>query len=255
MDTKEIWKDVKGYEGLYQVSNLGRVKHLPGIIEDKNNVKKFVREKIKSHTISEDGYHSVSLYKNNVAEYFMVHRLVLSTFKPSKLQSELEVNHKDGDKDNNVLSNLEWVTGSENIQKGVESGTTNKRSIEFYKRIGSSGQKVMNIVDHREFKTMTEAAEYYTVSIDVVSRSCKENRCIKGLQFQRVDPDIRGKIHKLVDPKSKGSHQPRPVKCVETDEIFESRIQAAKALGISTSSIVDSLRDGRTHAGYTFIEP
>lgn len=255
MDTKEVWKDVIGYEGLYQVSNLGRVKHLPGIVEDKNGVKKFVREKIKSHTISEDGYHSVSLYKNNVVEYFMVHRLVLSIFKPSRLQSELEVNHKDGNKDNNSLSNLEWVTGSENIQKGVELGTTNRRSVEFYKRMGSSGRKVINILDNKEFETMTEAAKYYNVSVDVVSKSCKENRCIKGLQFHQVGSIMKGRVHKLVDPKSKGSHQPRPVKCLETDQTFESRIQASKALGISTSSIVDSLRDGRTHAGYTFVEP
>lgn len=102
---------------------------------------------------------------------------------------------------------------------------------------------------------MTEAAKYYNVSVDVVSKSCKENKCIKGLQFQQIDPIIKGRIHKLVDPKSKGSHQARPVKCLETGQVFESRIQAASALEISTSSIVDSLRDGRTHAGYTFVEP
>ena len=254
MVTKEIWKDIEGYEGLYQVSNLGRVKHLPGIIEDKNGVKRFVREKIKNHTISEDGYHSVSLYKHNDVKYFLVHRLVLSTFRSSRIQFELEVNHIDGDKDNNTLANLEWVTGSENIQKGVESKLVNRRPVEFYKRIASGGQRVRNVLDGREFFTMTEAARYYQVSVELVSKSCKENKCVKGLQFQKIEYPFKGRAHQLVDPKLKGSHKPRSVKCLETGQIFESRIRASKSLGISTSSIVDSLRDGRTHAGYTFVE-
>lgn len=120
--------------------------------------------------------------------------------------------------------------------------------------MASGGQRVRNILDGKEFSTMIEAARHYEVSVELVSKSCKENKCIKGLQFQKIESLFKGHAHRLVDPKLKGSHKPRSVKCLENGQIFESRIQASRSLGISTSSIVDSLRDDRTHAGYTFVE-
>lgn len=94
----EIWKDIEGYEGLYQVSNLGRVKSL-----------KFNKIKILSQGISGSGYKIVSLSKENQRKIFLVHRLVAMVFikNPNNYPC---INHKDENKLNNLANNLEWCT-------------------------------------------------------------------------------------------------------------------------------------------------
>jgi hypothetical protein len=93
---KEIWKDIKGYEGLYQVSNLGRVKS----IKDKIT--------LKTPTLNKaTGYYQIDLYKNNKRKKFTLHRLVICMFLGVHSSLKL-VNHKDGVKTNNSINNLEW---------------------------------------------------------------------------------------------------------------------------------------------------
>lgn len=94
----EEWRDIRGYEGLYQVSNLGRIKSIP-----RERTKGGILKPLKDRT----GYLSVNLYKNGKIKRCKIHRLVANNF--------LEVNHKDGNKLNNNLSNLEYVTKSRNI--------------------------------------------------------------------------------------------------------------------------------------------
>lgn len=109
---KEIWKDVKGYENLYQVSNLGNVKRLNSIVKYSNNIKANHKERVLKFDETK-GYNRVALSKNNKVKRVLVHRLVALTF----LQNEFNkpcVNHKDGNKLNNQLINLEWCTYSEN---------------------------------------------------------------------------------------------------------------------------------------------
>lgn len=102
---KEIWKDIEGYEGLYQVSNLGRVKSFPrnGTIKEERI--------LKPNKVG--GYLQVALQNHKNRKYKKVHRLVAETFIPN-LENKREVNHIDGDKTNNCVENLEWVTTSEN---------------------------------------------------------------------------------------------------------------------------------------------
>lgn len=102
MDNDEIWKPIPGYEGRYWASNLGRIKS---------------RRKILKTHYSESGYEKVSLYKHGKK----VHRLVMAAFEGEKPYPEFEVNHKDGDRSNNKLDNLEYVTHYENLSKiGLE---------------------------------------------------------------------------------------------------------------------------------------
>lgn len=105
MITNEIWKDIPNYEGLYQVSNLGRVKSL-----QYNHTKK---EKILSPRITGNGHLSVALFKNKQRKNYQVHRLVMKTFVGD---SVLVVNHKDKNKENNKLDNLEYCTQKENVK-------------------------------------------------------------------------------------------------------------------------------------------
>jgi hypothetical protein len=97
----ENWKDIAGYEGEYKISDLG-------------NVMSVKSDLILKSTISTNGYPIVKLCKNSKSRTFTIHRLVLNAFNPTPLPS-LIVNHKDGNKTNPALENLEWCTYSQNI--------------------------------------------------------------------------------------------------------------------------------------------
>lgn len=103
---KEVWKDIKGYEGIYSVSNLGRVKKLV------NNL--FLNS-------YRGKYLSVQLRKFKKSKKIRIHRIVAEAFLPNPLK-KLDVNHKDGNKYNNKLDNLEWATRSENMKHAYNSG-------------------------------------------------------------------------------------------------------------------------------------
>ena len=122
----EVWKDIAGYEGLYQISNLGRVKSLPkkvgGSIYKKTNGMVKTKQRIMSPSFvgrnwrNKKGYLSVSLCDGNGGcKRYNVHRLVAETFIPNP-NNKPQVNHKDGDKTNNSVDNLEWATREENMQ-------------------------------------------------------------------------------------------------------------------------------------------
>ena len=117
----EEWRDVVGYEGLYQVSNMGRVKSVPRLILYCDGRRRFYNERIvKSQKVS-TGYRNVSLYRNAVVEHIYVHRLVAETFIPNP-NNLSDVNHKDGCKTNNILSNLEWCSRSDNQKHAYKNG-------------------------------------------------------------------------------------------------------------------------------------
>ena len=253
---EEIWKDIRGYEGYYQVSTFGNVRSLDRTVISKLGIPKMVKGKLKQQTIDENSYCTVSLYKDNKEQILLVHRLVLDTFDENYAKHHMQVNHKDCNTSNNHLDNLEYVTGMENIRYGYENHRdANVRPTEFYKRMGSHSKRVRCLVDDRIFESPQSAADYYGISIQCVYNRCNDHKLVDGFQFEYIADSNLGHVHKFVDPSKPGSHKPRAVRCLETGQTFPSRIQAAKALGISTSSIVDSLRDGRRHAGYTFVEP
>lgn len=104
----EIWKDVIGYEKLYQVSNMGRIKNL-------------TKEKILKPYHCTKGYLQVKLFKDKKSKIIITHRLVGITFLPNP-ENKPQINHINGVKDDNRLNNLEWVTQSENILHAIETG-------------------------------------------------------------------------------------------------------------------------------------
>ena len=113
----EEWRDIEGYEGLYQVSNYGRVKSL-----ERNVTTGFgdrhIKEKIIILNQLPNGYLYYCLSKNNKKKGFYIHRLVAETFIPNP-NNLPEVNHKDEDKTNNCIENLEWCDRSYNINYGT----------------------------------------------------------------------------------------------------------------------------------------
>lgn len=111
----EVFKDIEGFEGLYQISNLGNVKSLKG-----------VRERILKANPNTYGYLQVGLQKDGKRYARTVHRLVAMAFLPNEYNKP-DVNHLDGDKYNNCVDNLEWATEKENVNHAVETGLLNTR--------------------------------------------------------------------------------------------------------------------------------
>ena len=115
---QEIWKDVKDYEGLYQVSNLGRVRSLPrkGTRTKGNYLLKARKNK--------KGYLNLKLSKNRKAKSYRIHRLVSQAFIPNP-DNLPQVNHIDGNKLNNCVDNLEWCTNEYNMKESIRLGLRN----------------------------------------------------------------------------------------------------------------------------------
>lgn len=114
---EEVWKDIAGYEGLYQVSNFGRVKSLDRYVPHSSLGRKFCKGCIMSLHINNAGYCTVNLCKDNKYKSFDIQRLVALAFIPNP-NNLPEVNHKDENKLNNSVENLEWVTKSGNNRYG-----------------------------------------------------------------------------------------------------------------------------------------
>lgn len=156
----EIWQDIKNFPG-YQISNQGRVKSFK---QDKNG--KILKPKISQ------GYYSVDLRREGATYNHLVHRLVLSTFSPIEGWELLTVNHKDGDRANNSLENLEWMSFSENA--------FHARAV---LRSGNATQKVHIIKLNGEeewYNSVTEAAKGLGVAKATISRWVNKQRSYEG---------------------------------------------------------------------------
>lgn len=158
--TIEIWKDAIGYEEEYEVSNLGNVRR-----KQKNLIQK----------ISPNGYYTLSLSKEGTCKTELVHRLVAKAFIENDGNKE-QVNHKDCDKLNNKLINLEWVTHEENMKHSVENGRQRDQSGENNSRVKLTEKDILFIrklkVDgyttykiHKEFYPYLHQQTIYAIII------------------------------------------------------------------------------------------
>lgn len=124
---KEVWKEVKDYDGRYVVSNLGRVKSVKRFVKGHNSYRP-VRDRILKTRFSKGGYERVKLTKNCKGKEFYVHRLVATAFIPNP-ENKPQVNHIDSNRKNNIVENLEWMTAKENIQHGWRKRESEKERV------------------------------------------------------------------------------------------------------------------------------
>ncbi|KIS22027.1 NUMOD4 domain-containing protein [Clostridium botulinum] len=123
---KENWKDIEGYKGLYQVSNLGRIKSVERKVKNAKGYR-IVKSKILTDRIDKGGYKIIDLRNGKEKKTYKVHRLVALAFIPNP-DNKPEVNHKQEDKkDLNCVSNLEWATSKENMNYGTINQRKAKR--------------------------------------------------------------------------------------------------------------------------------
>lgn len=136
-DENEVWKDVVGYEGIYEVSSFGRVKSLERVVNHKRTGTMKIHSKILSNSTDSGGYCIHRLSKNGVMKSFSAHQIVAVAFLGHKPNGHtLVVDHINGDKSDNRLPNLQIMTHRENISKSMTSTTSIYRGVSFDKRIG-----------------------------------------------------------------------------------------------------------------------
>ena len=191
----EIWKEIQGYEGFYEVSNYGKVRSIDRIVSYENEGqprKKFIKGRLLKESQGTNGYLPVSLSKDAVIKIFAIHRLVAIAFVKGFTDQRNHVDHIDGDKHNNKSENLRWCTNREN------------HNFVLAKIRNREGQKTSSL--------------------------CREKL---------------SKIHKA---------NRKPVKCIETQEIYLSSVIAAKELGVTKQAIWYSINRGGAVKGRHFME-
>lgn len=186
---EEIWKDVEGYEEFYQISSLGRVKSKDRLISSRGG--KFVKPgRVMKLHVNRTGYYYVLLTDGNKkAKNIKVHRLVAMNFIDNPLSKPF-VNHIDGDKLNNTITNLEWVTPKENIEHAIEIGLFKPKEMCRHKK---DARKIgMFSKDGELIKTFDfskDAAEYVGTDSKTIIKVCnkyKSYKTAKGYKWEYI---------------------------------------------------------------------
>lgn len=147
----EYYANIKGYENLYQISNYGTIKSIDKIVRNKNGYR-IIKGKILKPQIDKKGYYRIGLTKNHKQKFYLVHRLVAETFIPN-VYNEPIINHKNGNKLDNHISNLEWCTQQYNIQHayntGLKMGVSAEHKGKYNPNVKLNEQDVLNIRNNK----------------------------------------------------------------------------------------------------------
>lgn len=172
---EELWRDVNGYEGLYQISNLGRVKSLKRKNKYKHN------EEIIMKELFDGNYLFIRLSKNSKKKNFLIHRLVAEAFI-KEIKGKEYVNHKNGIKTDNRVENLEWVTASENTIHAIKNGL---------KRLPN--KKIIQIDNNKIVKhwnSIKEASETLGINRANIGACCRNERKRAGNYIWKYEGGI-----------------------------------------------------------------
>ena len=174
----EIWKDIPNYDGLYQVSNLGVVKSLTYC----NQYGRIKKEKLLKQNIIKSGYCVVSI-TNKKRKTMPIHRLVAQTFitNPNNLP---QVNHKDGNKQNNRVDNLEWCTNEYNMQHAKQNGLLEKRKLKIKVKQYDLNDKMI-----KQWLSAKDVWEELKINNSHITECCKGKRKTAGGYIWRYAND------------------------------------------------------------------
>jgi len=170
---KEIWKDIEGFEGLYQVSNLGKIRSLDKWVNNKYGTKTFKKGRVlKNSLIKSTGYYRVSLSKDNSFISKSVHQIVAKAFLKNP-NNYTQINHKDENKSNNSADNLEWCDCNYNNNYGQHSINISKarrKNKKGFKKV-IQYDKNLNIIN--TFESTRQASRELKMNQSAISRCCR----------------------------------------------------------------------------------
>ena len=258
---EELWKDIIGYEGLYQVSNIGNIRKIAPFARKINCSRciPYLLSKAKSST----GYIHVQLVKQGKAKTINVHRLVANAFVPNPYHKN-EINHIDSDRSNNVFTNLEWVTHRENMIHAVKQCHVNPSIMRNHKKkrytvlqYSKNGEFI------REWNCVNDIALKYGI------RRCTIYLCLSGnhksalgyMWVKRLIGDsIKDKIEPFICMTGK-TQKPRNRKIIQLDKqnnvicIWNSyhEILNDKSFGKNTLANIMKCANGKRKSAYGFI--
>lgn len=194
MNDNETWKDIAGYEGIYQISNLGRIMSCERDVKcgpGGKGIKHLYSHLMYPATSKKTGYVEVALSFNHKMSYKLIHRLVAEAFIPNP-DNLPQVNHKDGNKQNNQACNLEWVSCSDNIKHAVSSGLT--RTGQLWNDSHKTNCKSVKCIETgKVYLSMYEAGRDVGMSGEYVSIGAQTGKAVKGLHFVFVGGDASEK--------------------------------------------------------------
>lgn len=182
----EVWKDIKGYEGIYQVSSMGKVRSINRIITYFNPIQNtykrtFVGKVLRAGLCKKTGYLKVNLLNKTKS----VHRLVAEAFIPNP-EYKKDVNHKNGKKTDNCVENLEWATRSENIQHSFKVLHRKAGGLGMFGKNNKISKIVQQIKDGKiiaEFYGCNEAQRKTGIKARSISAVCCGHRKRTGGYF------------------------------------------------------------------------
>ena len=178
---REVWKDLKGFEDKYKISSDGN------LLNKNNNTRVNTR-------ISKDGYVYVSLYYNKKTYIKTLHQLVAQTFVEKDNNNSLEINHKDGNKLNNNIDNLEWVTNKENIKHAWKNKLFEsvRKASKRYGKDNPNAKKVCQIKNNaivEVFDTIKEASIKTKTNKTNIGKCCNNKRkTANGFEWHFIPP-------------------------------------------------------------------
>lgn len=178
----EIWKDIEEYKGKYQASNIG-------------NIKNMITNKVLKQYIGSNGYYRIGLYKDKKTKVFEVHRLITKTFIDN-VENKKEVNHIDGNKLNNNINNLEWVTHKENINHAWKTKLFEPVR-EASRRYGKDNPAAKRVVQYdlkgniiKRYDCIVEAVRETNISKTNIGKCCNYRQKTAGGYIWRFDTPI-----------------------------------------------------------------
>ena len=240
---REVWKEIEGFSG-YFISSKGNVKSL------RTGVERYMKLRKNSH-----GYLSVRLYSNKRKQkHFLIHRLVAMSFLLNDYEKP-QVNHIDGDKTNNNLSNLEWVTAKENIDHAYSNGLRNDNQLKLNgklnaKRVSQIDITTSEIIKVWESIKSTEKQSEGTFDSSAVHRCCKLKKDThKGFRWRyEGEEGLEFKFSK----KSKGI--PVEVEIDNSYTVYDSADHAAADLKVTRNTIYRCINSNRKLFGKYSVE-
>jgi len=248
MGIAEEWRNIENFPN-YQVSNYGNVKRIAHTDYLGRNRKEFPTKPQNCN-----GYLRVSLKSNKKAVGFFIHRLVAQAFIENP-EKKLQVNHKDGVRNNNFVGNLEWCTASENMRHSFDvlgrqvwhKGKKGIWSKEKLEDIASCTAREVICLDNGViYKSLSEAERQTGILLQAIYQCCiLKNVTAGGFKWSYTN-EIR---FREANHKDKGKQNRRKVRCIETNIIYESLRDAERDTNICYQSIGSCCRGKLNHAG------